>query len=137
MTSEVLIPIAFFGMIGAIVLVPQYLRSKERERLHATLRLAYEKGQPVPPELIEAIQSAPAPAPRVAPEVGDRDLRLGVIWLAIGVGTAAIGGAFYGMLYSVGGAVETFFTFVGLSALPLAVGLAYLLLFALGRRKRS
>ena len=32
---EVLIPIAFFGMIAAIFIVPRYFKSKEREALRS------------------------------------------------------------------------------------------------------
>ena len=48
--------LAFFGFLGAIIIVPQVLRYRERGRLHETLRAAFERGQPVPPELIAALQ---------------------------------------------------------------------------------
>ena len=51
--AEEFIPIAFFIMIGAIVLVPAWLKSKERKEMQATLRSAIEKGQPLPPEVID------------------------------------------------------------------------------------
>ena len=38
MEGSILVPIAFFAMIAAIVLVPRYLRDKERVRMHETLR---------------------------------------------------------------------------------------------------
>ena len=47
----------FFGFLAAIIIVPQVLRHQERGRLHETLRLAFERGQPVPLELIAALQS--------------------------------------------------------------------------------
>ncbi|HYG27747.1 MAG TPA: DUF6249 domain-containing protein, partial [Caulobacteraceae bacterium] len=78
MDVEILIPLAFFAMIAAIVLVPGWYRSREKERLHETLRLAYEKGQPVPPEMIEALQMD-----RPRPPLPDRDLRRGIILLCV------------------------------------------------------
>ena len=48
--------LAFFGFLAAIIIVPQVLRYKDRGRLHQTLRIAFERGQPVPPELIAALQ---------------------------------------------------------------------------------
>ena len=48
--------VVFFGFLAAIIIVPQVLRYKDRERLHQTLRIAFERGQPVPPELIAALQ---------------------------------------------------------------------------------
>ena len=55
MSLEPLIPIFFFAMIAALVVVPRYFRSREREALQATLRTAIEKGQPLPAEVIDAI----------------------------------------------------------------------------------
>jgi hypothetical protein len=57
MDLDFLIPVSMFAMIAAVVIVPQILKSRERARMHETLRTAYEKGQPVPPELIEALQT--------------------------------------------------------------------------------
>ena len=55
--AEEFIPIAFFIMIGAIVLVPAWLKSKERKEMQATLRSAIEKGQPLPPEVIDSLST--------------------------------------------------------------------------------
>jgi hypothetical protein len=52
--------IVFFAFLAAIIIVPQVLRHQERGRLHETLRLAFERGQPVPPELIMALQKGRA-----------------------------------------------------------------------------
>ena len=48
--AEEFIPIAFFIMIGAIVLVPAWLKSKERKEMQATLRSAITEGLNVPAE---------------------------------------------------------------------------------------
>ena len=40
-----LVPIAFFAAIVAVVVLPGYFRSRDRARMHETIRLAYEKGQ--------------------------------------------------------------------------------------------
>ncbi len=133
----ILVPVCFFGMIAAIVLVPQVLRARERERLHDTVRLAYDKGQPVPPELVEALQPGSARPPLLYADRKERDLRAGIIWLAIGLGVLAIGGVGYASLYSVGGAVEFLATFASLAAIPIFVGLAFLLLYALGRKSAA
>lgn len=137
-------PIALFGMIAAIVIVPQYLRYKERARLHETLRLAYERGQAVPPELVDALtrgrgRGAGAAAEDFAYPVEDRaqrDLRRGVVWLAVGAGFVLIGAAFYAGLYDVGGAPETFASFAGIGAIPACIGLAFLGLWWFGRRDK-
>jgi hypothetical protein len=84
--SGILVPISFFVMIAAIVIVPRYFRSIERQKMAETLRTAIEKGQPMPAEVVEAMSTnvrlAPSPA---------RDLRTGLIWLGVAVGFAALG----------------------------------------------
>ena len=172
--------VVFFGFLGAIIIVPQILRYQERGRLHETLRMAFERGQPVPPELIAALQwrrrryngdydplvadvmagwrpqsasppaseepaaFSPGPAPSAAPTDGlrpvfavhtHRDLRRGLVWLAIGLGLVASGGAFYAGLYDVGGASETFASFAALGTIPGFIGLTYLGLWWFGQRK--
>lgn len=124
--------IAFWTFVAAIILVPGYLRYKERGRLHETLRIAYEKGQPVPPELITALQSGVTPARPWTPE---RDLRRGLVLVGIGLGTAALGyGLWYGLMavndmaaYITGGCVA------GAGAIPGLIGVAYLILWATRR----
>ncbi len=164
----------FFTFLGAVIIVPQVLRFRERGRLHETLRAAFERGQPVPPELLAALQwgrrryngydlppevyagwqTRPAPppegpfgaAPTEATSVGPRssappplitpmfvsqtrrDLRRGLIWLAVGIGLLAAGGASYAGLYEVGGAQETLALFAAFGTIPIFVGLTYLAL---------
>jgi Domain of unknown function (DUF6249) len=130
----------FFAFLAAIIITPQLLRYRERVRLHETLRIAFERGQPVPPELIEALQarrrSEPVDLPPYPPlDATRRDLRRGVIWLALGLGLVGVGGAFYGGLYNVGGAEETLGTFAALGAIPAFIGLAYLGLWFFGRTR--
>ena len=125
--------IAFWTFVAAVILVPTYLRHQDRQRMHETLRIAYEKGQPVPPELIEALQKN---IPVRAPDSPDRDLRRAVILIAIGLGFAALGyGIWYGLMsvddqaaYISGGSTA------GIGAIPGLIGLGYLVLW-LARRK--
>jgi hypothetical protein len=127
----VLVPISFFAMIAAIVVVPQILKSRERARMHETLRTAYEKGQPVPPELVEALQTQKIIGDPL--ERSQRDLRAGIVWLFVGLGFVGIGACFYAGLYNVGGAEETFASLAACGAIPVFIGLAFLLLSFFGR----
>ena len=86
MEEGILVPIALFAMIAAIVIGPKYLRSKERERLLDTLRVAYDRGQPVPPELIENLTAGEERKP-VSP---DRDLRTGITLIAVALAFIAL-----------------------------------------------
>ncbi|HWA61809.1 MAG TPA: DUF6249 domain-containing protein [Caulobacteraceae bacterium] len=130
-------PTVFWLFVAAIILVPQYLRHMDRQRMHETLRIAYEKGQPVPPELIQALQSNikyDAAAQTTVP-TRERDLRRAVVLIAVGVGLALCGyGLWFGLgaipgdggeiaSYIVGGSVA------GAGAIPGLIGVAYLVLY--------
>jgi hypothetical protein len=126
--------IVFWAFVAAIILVPLYLRHREREQMHETLRIAYEKGQPVPPELIEALQSKTPVRPMSTP---DRDLRWALVLLGFGLGTALMGyGLYYGLSSggadvagSIAGPIVA-----GCGSIPGLIGLGYLVLW-LARRK--
>ncbi len=86
--DDILVPLAFFAMIAALFLVPDYFKSKDRARLHETLRIAYEKGQPVPPELIQALQSGNLATKDV--NRSDKDLRAAVVLIGLIGGVIAV-----------------------------------------------
>ncbi|HEV2365973.1 MAG TPA: DUF6249 domain-containing protein [Caulobacteraceae bacterium] len=121
-------PVAFFLFLAAIIIAPSYFRSRDRARLQETLRTAYEKGQPVPPELITALQT---PAAATAVPTAERDLRRAVVLIAVGLGLVGLGyGLWYGLMtvsdvaaYITGGVVA------GTGAIPGLIGLAYLILW--------
>ncbi|MNL49324.1 hypothetical protein D3C87_1722500 [compost metagenome] len=122
---EEFIPIALFIMIGAIVLVPVWLKSKERKEMQATLRSAIEKGQPLPPEVIDALSKENIKAPATA----SRDLRVGVILLAVSLGFALFG-------YAVSFAeMDAFYPLVGIAAIPGTIGLAFIVLSFFNKNK--
>lgn len=112
-----------FGTITAIVFGPNYLKFRERREMQATVRAAIDKGQPLPPEMIEAMTKDVA---KNLPS-RTRDIRRGVIWLAVGVGIAA-----FSYLSSMGwhdtDAREVFGGMAGFAAIPVTVGLAFLVL---------
>jgi hypothetical protein len=119
-----MIPIFFFGMIAAIVIVPRYFKSIERQKVADTLRVAIEKGQPLPPEIVDAIardaRLPPSPA---------RDIRTGIVWLAVAAGLAAFGVAL--------GFEEPDATFplIAIACFPGFVGLAFLVLGLINKNK--
>lgn len=121
MDGQFLIPIAFFGMIAAIVLVPRYFRNKERQDVQATVRAAIDKGQEMPAELIDAITKERRPAASPA-----RDVRAGIIWLAVAAGFAGFG-------YYIGWyADEAQPAFFAIAAFPGFIGLAFLAMGLVG-----
>ena len=118
MGVEILIPLSGIFMIIAIVVGPAWLKSRERREMQNTLRAAVERGQPLPPELIDALTKEQV---RKLPSAS-RDLRTGVILLALSAGVAA---AFLALGYGVDNDVK----FVaGFAAIPGAIGLAFIIL---------
>lgn len=122
---EVLIPLAPFLMVVAIVVIPAWLKSRERREMQATLRSAIEKGQTLPPEVIEAISKDNAKPPATAA----RDLRTGVILLSVAVGIAIFG-------YAVSFAeMDAYYPIVGIAAIPGMIGLAFIILSFFNKNK--
>jgi len=130
--TGMVIGVVFWLCLAACILGPVYFRYLERGKMHDTLRIAFEKGQPVPPEIIAALQSNIAP--RVAP-TPERDLRRAVVFIALGIGLCGLGyGMWYGLssvsytaAYITGGSIA------GFGAIPGLIGLAYLVLWATRR----
>lgn len=125
-----------FGFLAAIILVPTILRFRERERLHETLRIALEKGQPIPPDLVSAL-SSPARVPSAASPApsAERDLRVGLTLLFVGIGIAAAGYALYlGIgVFSEAGAWITGECVAAAGAIPGFIGIAHLILWRMRR----
>ncbi|PHY19984.1 DUF6249 domain-containing protein [Caulobacter sp. BP25] len=117
MGPEIIVPIGAFAMVVAIVVLPFYFKSKERREMQATVRAAIEKGQPLPPEVIETLtKSVKLPPSRL------RDLRTGVIWLAVGIGVALA--TYFGDFLDGDGDFDGF----AIASIPAVIGVAYIVL---------
>jgi hypothetical protein len=134
-----LVPLSGIFMIIALVIGPiwiiNYFKARDRAQLHETLRIAYEKGQPPPPELIEKLTAGNLPP---SPETPDRDLRRAVVLIAVGIGLAGLGVCLgYGIsLEDQTGGWITGGSIAGAGAIPGMIGLAYLLLYLMKRGGR-
>jgi hypothetical protein len=121
--------IFFWTFLTAVILVPVYLRHRDRSQMQETLRTALEKGQTLPTELVTALQNSVASKTMPTRE---GDLRRGIVLIAVGLGLCALGyGLWYGLMtvddtaaYIAGGCTA------GAGAIPGLVGVAYLLLWA-------
>jgi len=71
------VPVAMFAMIIGCVWLGVSQRSRRARMLHETLRLMIEKGQPIPPDLLQFSEGSRRPR---------NDLRNGLILIAVGVG---------------------------------------------------
>ena len=115
---EILIPLSLFAMIAAIVIVPNWLKSRERTEMQATLRAAIDRGQEVPQEVIDAMTKNVKTAPTAL-----SDIRAGIIWIAIGLGICVFG---YFIGYIDDG--EATYPMIGIGSIPIIIGLAYVVL---------
>jgi hypothetical protein len=122
---EILIPLGFFAMIAAIVIVPRYLKSQEKQKLQETLRASIEKGAQLPPEVIEALTSdlKPPPSPQ-------RDLRGGIVWLSIAAAFVALG------LVVSFEEPDALYPLLGVATFPGFIGIALIALYFVSRGKK-
>ena len=109
---------AVFGSLVAIVVGPGLIKARERREVQVTVRTALDKGQPLPPEVIETLTRD------IAQNLSSRtkDLRRGVLTLAAAAGIALFG-------YAIGmEAGEAVYPMLGLAAVPATIGLAFIVL---------
>jgi hypothetical protein len=125
--TPVLIVLIIFGSIASLFIVPRYFKSVERQKMADTLRVAIEKGQPLPHEVIDAM-STNVRSPGLPPSP-QRDLRTGIIWLGVGVGIAALGVA---ISFE---DPDALYPLLGFAAFPTFIGLAFVVLGLLNKPK--
>jgi hypothetical protein len=111
--NESLIPIVMFISMGVVLCVLFWFRYKTKEGMQQTFRSAMDKGQELTPEIIDRL-GHPKPAK-------DKDLRLGVIWIAVAVGVTAFG-------FGIPDDDDVAGIFMGIASFPLVIGVAYLIL---------
>ena len=102
-----------FVFVIAIVAINQLNARKKAELHHQTIQLALEKGQPLPPELLN-------PPVAAEPKIKVSDRKSGLILIAVGVGLYAFFAGIGGDLRMSGG-----FRWVGL--IPGLIGVALLI----------
>ena len=120
--TPIFIVFIVFGSIVAVIVGPSYLKSRERTEMQLTVRHAVDKGQTLPPELIDAMtkdvqKSLPSRT---------KDIRKGVLSLAAGAGLA-------GFALIIGSAHRDFGSngqefLLDLSCIPAAIGIAFIIL---------
>jgi hypothetical protein len=125
--TPVLIVFIIFGSVASLFLVPTWLRSRERQKMQETLRAAIERGQTLPPEVIDAMTSD---VKVKRPPSPDRDLRTGIVWTGIGVGFAALA---FALSFE---DADSTYPLLGVAAFPTFIGLAFILMSFLGRGRK-
>ncbi len=102
-----------FAGLTIVFCVLFWFRYRARSEMQQTFRAALEKGQELTPEIIDRLGHPKASK--------DKDMRLGVIWLAIAVGLVAFG-------LGIPDDEDVAPIFAGIAAFPFAIGVAYLIL---------
>jgi hypothetical protein len=118
---ELWIPIVMFVSIAVVFSLWFYFRYKARVETQHTFRLALEKGSELTPEFIKQL-AEPEPSK-------DRDLRRGLVWLALAVGLALCG---FAVPDPSGNALQG--CLAG-AAFPFSIGVAFLIMWRYGARK--
>jgi hypothetical protein len=77
-----------FVLIAIVLCTRTYLSFKARVEYQKTVRLVIERGQQLTPEFLERLSEAPTRRPRVSKH---RELRVGAVSVALGLGLAAFG----------------------------------------------
>ena len=120
MSEDIIVPVALFGSIIGIVWLVSHFNFKKRKTLHETVRHAVDAGQILDRETMEKLALITDPV--------RADLRRGVLFLAFGIAFGFLGWM-VGM--EEGEAIKPM---IGVASFPVFLGLAYLGLWAFGRR---
>ncbi|HEV2082665.1 MAG TPA: DUF6249 domain-containing protein [Brevundimonas sp.] len=122
--------LAVFGTITAIIVGPSWLKSREKREMQETVRRAIDKGQDLPPELIDAMTKD---VQKNLPS-RTRDLRKGIIWTAVGIGISAFSVvSSMGERHWAGDNLDN--GLLGIACIPLTVGLAFIVLSFFNKNK--
>ena len=117
--EDTLIPLAFFAVIFGTTYVVRMFRHRNRKMAQQTLLAAIEKGQQLDTAVVESLVGG-------APASGDRDLRRGLVLVAIALATCGLA-----ILIDDTEATPVIF---GAALFPLLIGVAYLLMLRLKPR---
>lgn len=112
---EIWVPVTALVSTTIVIASIFWFRYRTRCEMQNTIRAAIDKGQQLNPELIESLFQ-----PKKVSK--DKDLRFGLVWLAVALGISLFG-------LAIGAAEaeeEVFLIMSGIAALPFMVGVAYL-----------
>lgn len=119
--AGLLIPIIAVLMPVFIVGIVMYFRAKDRAEVQKTIRMAIEKGQPLPAEYLDSLQKSGATIGKMKTPVND--IRSGLILMAVALGLVVLD--FVKNDY-------VFETLSGVAAIPGFIGVALLIMGIVG-----
>ena len=118
--TEELIPIVMFLGLTIVFVSLFWFRYRARRDMQETFRTALDKGQELTPDIIDRLGHPKASK--------DKDMRLGVIWMAIAVGLVLCG---FAVPDPSGHALRGI---LAAAAFPFAIGIGYLFLYRFTER---
>ena len=118
MTEDIVVPVAFAAATILGIWLVSLFNFRKRLTMHETLRLAMDKGQPLSMDLLATMTQIVDPI--------RRDLRRGIVLIAIGIGIAVVG-VIIGP--EEGGTLRPV---LGIASFPVILGVAYLGLWRFG-----
>jgi hypothetical protein len=107
------VPIVSMISMAVVFCAFFWFKYKAKEGMQQTFRAALDKGQELTPEIIDRLGHTKASK--------DKDLRLGVVWIAVAIGLTAFG-------FGIPDDDEVASIFMGIASFPLMMGIAYLIL---------
>lgn len=119
------VPISLFAALTIVISFFFWFRYRSRSEMQLTIRSAIDKGQELTPELVESLGKPQRPSK-------DKDLRLSLIWFAVAFGISLFGAA----IGAADAEEEVFLIMSGIAALPLMLGLAYLIMWKFTERTK-
>ena len=121
MNEGLWVPIVMFTGLTVIISLFFWFRFRARKEMQQTIRTAIDKGQELSPDLVESLGTSQKRSKY-------QDLRNGMIWLAVGAGTALFGVAM-GQIED-----EIMPIMAGVSAMPFMIGIAYVIMWRVTER---
>lgn len=122
-TLALLIPYAVFILFGTVIWMALHFRHKGKAELQQTIRLAMEKGQEITPDLLGRTGKEPRHP--------QQDVRLGTAWIAVALGLGLMG------FFIPDPSNTVFQVALAVAAIPLVIGLAYLVMYQLTGRNSA
>lgn len=119
--EDILVPLGFFAVIPVTVGLVSFNRRKTRAAMADVMKSMVERGEPLTPEIIGALG--------VRPSSPYRDLRFGLVLIAVGIATLILGGLIP--------EDEATVAFAGVATFPLLIGAVYVALWAFIGRKQE
>lgn len=84
--EAVLIPLTFFGFLGAVIVVPIWLKERTKQSAHQLISQALEKGQQLDPALMDKLtETTQRPQNQARKSLGS-----GLVLLALGAAFGAV-----------------------------------------------